>query len=158
MEQFSEFANKELSKIDDIQLLILKGHIVIEYALNCYLEAISKSDHSDFFKENFSFSEKIKIAKHFGQLGSRDSNLIKELLILNKVRNDIAHRLEYSNDHLNELFTEVSVKYPKVDSSENISIKEKMIAAISFICGAIFGMYKINTDRNDFDEFLKKNK
>lgn len=100
MEQFDEFCSSELSGITDIQLLILKGHIIVEYTLNCYLEAISKSDDTDFFHENFSFIDKIKILKHFGELGDKNENLIKELTLLNKLRNEIAHSLKFNRKHL----------------------------------------------------------
>ena len=158
MKQFSEFSNKELAGINDIQLLILKGHIIVEYTLNCYLEAISKSDDSDFFKENFTFSEKIKIAKHFGQLGDKNENLIPELTLLNRLRNDIAHSLKYSNKHLEELFEAVNRKRPNlIYSDKQKSIMQKFSGTIAFISGAIFAAYKFHTDRKDLDEFIDKN-
>lgn len=155
MNQFMEFSIKELSGINDIQLLILKGHIIVEYTMNFYLESISKSDNSDFFKENFTFAEKVKIAKHFGQLGSKEDNLILELTLLNKLRNNIAHSLKYDERHLLELFAAVDKKSPNlIYSDKDKQLIHKFAAATSFISGAIFSAYKMHVDRKDVDEFI----
>ena len=84
-EEFDQFAFNELNSITNIDLLILRGHIIIEYLLNCYLESISQIDGSNFSKENFSFAQKIKMTNHFAPLGSKESNLNRELILLNKL-------------------------------------------------------------------------
>ena len=154
MNQFNEFTIKELAGITDIQLLILKGHIIVEYTLNCYLESISKSEDPDFFTETFSFANKVKIAKHFGQLGD-DENLIKELTLLNKLRNDIAHSLNYNKKHLDELFGEVRKKTKNTSFTNSpLTEIERTRYAVAFISGATFGAYKFHTDKKDLDNFL----
>ncbi|REG83351.1 hypothetical protein [Winogradskyella sediminis] len=155
IDEFYVFTEEQLDGISDFELLILKGHILVEYTLNCYLEAISKDKDSDFFKENLSFSIKVKIAKHFGQLGSVDDNLIKELTILNKLRNDIAHSLSYKKEHLTELFSELSKKSPSglISDSKN-SQQERFIGVISFITGAIFTAYKYYTNPEELKDFI----
>jgi hypothetical protein len=158
MKEFSEFSNGELFGINDIQLLILKGHILVEYTLNCYLESISKSRESDFFKENFSFADKVNIAKHFGQIGDDKDNLNKELILLNKLRNEIAHNLAYNDKLLQEIFFELNKKIPnEIYTDKKVPLKIKINAAIAFISGAIFAAYKLSTDNEDVDNFIKEN-
>lgn len=156
IQEFVDFSAKELRDIDDIQLLILKGHILVEYSLNCYLEANAKGENSDFFKERFTFSNKIKIAKHFTILGDRNDNLLKELQLLNKVRNEIAHSLNYSESVLNELISEVKKKSPDRKLYDEMSLKEQFIGAIGFITGALFGGFKFYTNREDLDDFIEE--
>ena len=159
IEEFIQFSTNELSSINDIQLLILKGHVLVEYSLNCYLEAKSINKESDFFKERFTFSTKLKIAKHFITLGSIDDDLIKEIQILNKIRNEIAHSLTYNESLLKELFSEVKKKSPEgILSKPNSTIKEKIIGSIAFINGALFGGYKYYTDKENLSNYIKENK
>lgn len=159
MDEFAKFADNELDGIIDIQLLILKGHILVEYTLNCYLESISKAESSDFFAENFTFANKVKIANHFGQLGGKKENLIKELTLLNKLRNDIAHSLTYSEKHLEELFSELKKKNATdFFSLPNQTLKDKLIGALSFISGAIFAAYRFQINPKELDEYIDKGK
>lgn len=159
IQEFIDFSIKELSSINDIPLLILKGHILVEYSLNCYLEAKSINKESNFFKEQFTFATKVKIAKHFTVLGSTNDDIIKEINILNKIRNEIAHKLTYNENLLTQLFSEVKKKSPKgIFSKRDAPIKEKIIGAIAFINGALFGAYKLYTDNEDLENYLDKNK
>lgn len=154
LDKFHEFTESQLAEINDLELLIIKGHILVEYTINCYLEAISNSTNSDFFNENFSFSNKIKIIKHFGNLGDENDNLIKELTILNRIRNDIAHSLTYKKAHLNELFSELAKKNPSgFIANKNNSIKIRFIGSISFLTGAIFTAYKYYTNPKELNKF-----
>lgn len=155
LSQFKEFLHKELSSISDMQLLILKGHILVEYTLNCFLEAISKSDDPNFFKENFSFAHKIQIVKHFGPLLHGNAVLVKELTLLNRLRNNIAHSLSYDEKHLVELFAELNKKDPDsiyVDKQKSSIVKLK--SAILFLSGVLFGGFMYYRDSQALDEFI----
>jgi len=155
-EQFVIFSTNELQQINDIQLLILKGHILVEYSLNCYLESISINKNSDFFKKDkMNFSTKLKVLKHFTVFG-RDADIVAELVMLNSIRNEIAHSLNYNENLLKKLFAEISKKSPEgVLSNPNSNIKEKIIASIAFINGALFGAYKFNTEKKDIEEYIR---
>ncbi len=158
MQDYQTFTIEQLSGITNLELLILKGHILVEYAINLYLEAISKNEQSDFFKENFTFSNKLSILKHFGNLGSKDENLYQEIHLLNKLRNDIAHSLTYNEKHLQDFFSNIKNKYAKVEDDIRKSNIEKFVLAITFICGAIFSVYNYETDKEDLNDFLQQAK
>ena len=158
MEDYQKFVLEHLSDIPNLELLILKGHILVEYAINLYLESLSKANQSDFFKENFTFSNKLTILKHFGNLGSKDDNLYQEIHLLNKLRNDIAHKLTYNEKHLQDFFSHIGNKYPMINNDTYTLKTKKFIGAISFICGAIFSAYKFRTDKADLDKFLSESK
>ncbi len=154
MREYQKFVSDNLVGINNIELLILKGHIMVEYSMNLYLESISKAEGSDFFRENFTFSNKLAVIKHFGIIGSRDDNLYQEIFLLNKLRNDIAHSLKYNEQHLQSFFDNVSKKYGRFRSNDQESTNQKFITAITFVLAAIFAAYKFNTDSKDIDEFL----
>lgn len=157
MEQFQEFVINQVKQITDIELLILKGHILVEYALNCYLESLSKLDKSDFFKDRFTFWIKVNMARHFGHFSKSGEVLFKGLSLLNQLRNQIAHTLSYSEPILQELYNETS-KNMKPRTNELTSSQQKLITSIIFICGALFSLYKFSTDKDGLEEFLGKNK
>ena len=154
MREFDDFLYNELNDITNIDLIILRGHIITETLLNLYLESISQVDNSDFSKENFSFEKKVKIAKHFGHLGSKDDNLINELFLLNKLRNSIAHTLTINKTYLYEFFTELVKKNPSIKGYTDE--RNKLIASIAFISGAIQGAYKLKTNPEEFNKYLKE--
>jgi hypothetical protein len=156
MEDYQKFTSEHLIGIDNLELLILKGHILVEYAINLYLEAISTSEQSDFFKENFTFSNKLSILKHFGNLGTKEDNLYQEIHLLNKLRNDIAHKLTFNEKHLQDFYSHMGNKSSRIMDGTYKTDREKFIGAIGFICGAIFTAYKYKTDKEDLDQFIAK--
>jgi hypothetical protein len=157
MEEFVDFITNEFRDINDLQLLILKGHVLVEYTINCYLEGLSKNDESNFFKEGFSFKNKIKMICHFSDIGSMKNGLGKELTLLNKLRNDIAHSLTYKEKHLTDLIAEISKKSTEVFYEEkNSNEKDKIIYVICFLTGAIFSGYKLLLQKDkEVDDFMK---
>lgn len=155
MEEFDNFAYNELDRIVDFDLLILKGHLIIEYTLNCYLESISQIDNSDFSKENLTFANKVNIVKHFGKLCNKDSNLINEFILLNKLRNSISHSLVFNDAYLEDFFKEFIKKGVQIEKIKHN--RDKFIATIAFLSGAIQAAYKNNCNSEEVDNYLKNN-
>lgn len=143
LDEFNKFAYNELKDIENIELIILKGHIMIEYLLNCYLESLIQVKNCEFSKENFSFSQKIKIVKYYGQLGSNEDNIIYGLELLNKLRNSIAHTLKYDESYLKEFLRESELKNSRI--TNYTEKKDRIIASIAFIFG-VFQQATINTN------------
>tara|TARA_R110001592_G_scaffold106801_9_gene299408 strand:+ start:4596 stop:5075 length:480 start_codon:yes stop_codon:yes gene_type:complete len=149
--EFSDFLSDELLKISDLELVILKGHIFTEFALNCYLESISTNNSSNFFKENFSYNIKLKLLSHFGEFSGDRELLISAFKILNKLRNTIAHSLTINK----QLLAEFIAKTKEIGIDNKLLEKVKtepfyqFILCISYLCGIIFGSYvKIRNEKN----------
>jgi hypothetical protein len=97
----------------------------------------------------------VKIAKHFGQLQhSKDDNLINGLLLLNKLRNSIAHSLTINKTNLNDFFTELAEKNPSIN--DYTDERKKLKASILFISGAIQAAYKQKTNPEELNNYLNK--
>jgi len=91
---------KHLFDCRDTDNLIIKGHILTEYALNFYIE-MSSVEKIDLKETRFTYSNKIDIARILG-LFKKDIFLYNELKLLNKLRNSIAHKLKYDEKILAE--------------------------------------------------------
>jgi len=138
IDQFASLLDKELESIEDLQLLILKGHIVTEFSINCYLEKISKNENDNFFKENYSYKLKLKLLSSFGEGLRSDPDMIKVLDLLNKVRNSIAHSLNINQQLLDELVTSIrNYILSESDRKEYQTQRDVISHAIGFL-GAFY--------------------
>lgn len=139
-EDFKLVIENEINSITDLELVILKGHILIEYSLNKFIDDISEKTF-DIYKESFQFVHKVKICKALGLFKSTKHSLEEIILTFNKVRNSIAHYLEYDENELHKLislFKHMS-KDVKPISNEltDIQITKDLVSSI---CGLIIGI------------------
>ncbi len=67
-EEFKTLIKKNIMKINNLDLIILKGHLLIEFLINKFLQPHSDDETLDISKENFQFHQKLKICKMFGIL------------------------------------------------------------------------------------------
>lgn len=137
--EFERFLYSEINSITDIQLLILKGVILIEYSLEKFISdsAISKVYNT----ENFTFSRKLKIAKILGLFFENKIDFLEsQITNINKLRNQIAHQLTYDSKIIGELieFYSKDQKFSHLIKSEN-SHFANFYHIIPAICGEIIG-------------------
>lgn len=113
---------KHLYDCRDTNNLIIKGHILTEYAMNYFIEMNSKEKIS--LKElRFTYSNKIDIVRILG-LFKDNEFLYNELKLLNKLRNSIAHKLKYDEKTLEE-FLKGFEKHKNFFKSEKLDRLEK---------------------------------
>jgi hypothetical protein len=120
----------DFKRFTELEGIIIRGHIVVERQL---IKAIEKSvaKPDEFVPERLSFSNKLMITH---MLGISDK-FKTELNSLNKLRNQVAHSLEYDNKLLQLIINEVNKKKQITDKST--PIEAQLGTAISFISGAI---------------------
>ncbi len=94
---------KELNGIEDLELLILKGHILIEYSLNKFINDINNGG-IDIDKTNFTFYSKISIAELLGLFKAND-HLKESIVMVNRLRNQIAHNLSFDKSLLKKIIS-----------------------------------------------------
>ncbi len=134
---FHDLWRQELRATRRLDLLILKCHIVIEIFLNRLL-LLSAHNETDFEKERFTFSQKVTLAHAFAL--SPDPVLIPTLDCLNKVRNQIAHGLQFDMGIVNKIVrynSELSIK--EVTALTNTQRAAAMRRIVAGICGHIVG-------------------
>lgn len=149
-EEFSTFSANFMAKNIDLkhnieENIILKAHVISEFTLNCYIEAISKSGNLNMFNKNITYSKKIFLVEEFGDLPSEITDILKKL---NKIRNNYTHRLILDNENLEKLYNQIIILHNK--ENKNIVLnKEDLIEyfknisnLLSYVNGYIFGVYK----------------
>lgn len=138
-EDFGRFIYEKINVITDIQLLILKGHVLIEYSLNKFIKDCSEIDDKEL--DEFTFYKKIKLAKMLGLFWKlKKDNLEKKVLDINRLRNQIAHDLSYDKKLIEKL---IGYYLDDSDFSHLIKIEnselENLHHVIPSICGDIIG-------------------
>jgi ABC-type Zn uptake system ZnuABC Zn-binding protein ZnuA len=56
-EEFKTLIKKNIMKINNLDLIILKGHLLIEFLINKFLQSHSDDETLDISKENFQFHQ-----------------------------------------------------------------------------------------------------
>ena len=117
---------KHLFDCRDTDNLIIKGHILTEYAMNYYIE-LSSIEKINLNESRFTYSNKIDIVKMFG-LFKKHTTLNNELKLLNKLRNSIAHKLKYDEQILIEFLRgfENYRKAFKLDKLDHLDINDEI--------------------------------
>jgi hypothetical protein len=155
IQEFQNFVSGQLKNINDTQLLILKGHVLIEYTINCYLEAISKKENPDFFSRGFRFSDKVRLLEHFGDISTIYNKTIhEELYQLNDIRNDIAHDLEYKVGRIRSFITAMTKQDNEI--SKLGSDHYKLMGSIGILAGVIYGGYITKSRPEEFEKFRQE--
>lgn len=128
---------KALPKTRNLELLILKSHITIEYAVETFIRSFSAGNVDDYIGR-FNFDEKVKIAFMLG-LGIKDPLMIPSIRLLNRIRNDIAHRLAINENDLDEF---VRINSEQYKGQKTFSLSERLGCLKFFTyttCGQIAG-------------------
>jgi len=90
-DKYAKMFEKEMGEIDPLQQIVLKGHLIIEAALDNILSTIFfHAEH--VFRGRFTFMQKVQMARAFGL--RKDKNTIWNVILsINEVRNEVAHNL-----------------------------------------------------------------
>jgi hypothetical protein len=138
-DEFSDLISGQLMGIKDIELLILKGHVLVEYALNRYIDAFSATDTS-IEDSRFSFAQKLDVCKILGLIKNPDDHLNEQLIALNKIRNQIAHTLTFDRQTLHQIFKHHPEEVEQYNSQQEDRKNIKILSGIiSWLCGNIIG-------------------
>lgn len=110
----------------DMDNLILKGHLMTERALQYYINENAKKK-VNFKKVRFTYSNKMEIAKLLGLFENGNSQLYGLLILLNKLRNSIAHSVEYDSNILKKFFEKSYIQSIKKNDTEIMISAEDVI-------------------------------
>ncbi len=136
--EYKEILIKELDGINDLELLILKGHILIEFSLNKFINDLNDGG-VDVDKTNLSFYSKICVAELLGLFKLKD-HLKESIVDINKIRNQIAHKLSFDQKLLNKIiaaFIKLNVAGSGIGKEQ--SDFKNLYYIIIAICGLTMG-------------------
>ncbi len=136
--EYRDILMKELDGINNIELLILKGHILIEYSLNKFINDVNDGE-VDIDQTNFTFYNKILVAEFLGLFKNKD-HLRENLININKLRNQIAHKLFYEEELLKRIIEKyVALNIFGSEIEKNKPDFENFYFIIISICGLTIG-------------------
>jgi hypothetical protein len=135
-DQLIEIARQNFPRTNNLEYAILKTHLIIEYALTQYIRYTS-CVLVDPESLRFSFSQKLEIAILHG-FGNGCPNSVPSVELLNRIRNQVAHRFSIDIELVNELITINSepLNVRTLTDRERISCIRRWCY---FICGMMAG-------------------
>ena len=81
---------KQINDIDELAMVVLKGHLVIEQVLT---RIISKYVHHSNYVPGLTFDNRVRLARSMS-LDQADNSMWNLILAVNQLRNKVAHSLE----------------------------------------------------------------
>jgi hypothetical protein len=129
MEESEERFRRHMPRSGDLTLIILKGHLLVEEQLNAFIAAhMQRPEELD--SARLSFSQRVALAKALAPSRSKHFDAVNKL---NRLRNDLAHRLESQDrDRLIEEFALPARDEPR-------PIANRLKDRIAFMCGFLEG-------------------
>lgn len=127
---------EHLPKSDDLTLIILKGHLLVEELLNEILQ-VRLAEPAELWKAKLSFDQRLCLLNALGLLKMEGLDYRKAIKRLNTLRNEVAHNL--GEKRLKDLITNFILVFQDDVSDINIdiySLQEKLKVCISVLhCG-----------------------
>jgi hypothetical protein len=137
-DSFARFL-RHLPKSDDLSLIILKGHLLIEEELNDALAA-HMADPDRLFQARLSFSQRLNVLVGITGEGNAFHHRLTAVEKLNSLRNQLAHNLEPKGigtrieEFLRELEDPGSAKELRKQK-----VSERLKSCIALMCGEFSG-------------------
>lgn len=137
--EFEKLIRENLERLEDVELILLKGHLVIEQLITELLE-LSLKEPERLKSINLMFAKKLEFYLAIDGNAIISSGLEKILKDLNSLRNKLAHNLNHPNfDELLKNWVQRAAK-KRIEVIENESeLKQQLIASISYIAAFLSG-------------------
>jgi len=133
---------RHLRTKDDIEMMLLKGHLILEQALNkillCYIE-----NEEELSKLNLMFSKKLDLLIALSGKGYGSDQEISQLREINRIRNKLAHQLDFDGFHsdLKRWACQV-VGYTPKSINRKQTYRNTLMRAFYLLAGMLSGMAK----------------
>ena len=132
---------RHLRSRDDIEMILLKGHLILEQALNqmllCYIES-----QEDLCSLNLMFSKKLDLLVALSSKAWPPEE-IDHLREINRIRNKLAHQLDFDAFHgeLKRWACQV-VGYTPKSINRKQTYRSTLMKAFYLLSGLLLGMAK----------------
>jgi hypothetical protein len=127
---------EHLPKSDDLTLIILKGHLLVEELMNEILQ-VTLTEPAELWKAKLSFDQRLCLLNALGLLKMKNLDYRNAIKRLNTLRNEVAHNL--GENRLRDLITNFLLVFQNEDSDvsiDNNSLQEKLKMCITALhCG-----------------------
>jgi hypothetical protein len=118
---------------DNLEYAILKAHLLIEYIVEKYIESMSfyRVEVADL---RFQFAQKVEMAAMLG-FGALSNKTLPTIDLLNKSRNQVAHRFTVDRKHLDEAYRWWADDSDEVDAATDVD----RIGFLKWFCEILAG-------------------
>ena len=137
-DELFHLATKGIPRSRNLEYVILKCHLITEYAITQYIRFSSEPlvDPKDI---RFTYSQKLNIAFLMG-FGVADPITIPTLELLNRIRNQVAHTFELDMDLVNEMIRINSEEYHEFEVPSLTNQLRALKYITQYTCGAASGL------------------
>lgn len=139
LKNLEKLLKENLESLEDVELILLKGHLVVEQILTELLEQ-SLKEPKRLKTMNLMFAKKLEIYLSISGNGIISEGLEEILKDLNALRNKLAHDLKHPQ--FNQMLTDWVQRTAK-ERIENLNdpkiIKQQLIKAVSYILAFLSG-------------------
>lgn len=131
---------EHLFQLKEIELIVLKGHLILEEGLNGYL-ACFVNDIEAFLKIGLMFEKKVALLSCLVPAQMAKSEIWDELREINRLRIKLAHNLKFSEyeRQLKQWATKVLGYNPKT-MKRKITYRNSVVKAFALLGGKLAGM------------------
>lgn len=118
------------------ELIVLRGHLVSEQYIERFIRLFLLKADRILQKGRLSYSQKLDLLESFGIL---DDDLIACHRELNKLRNRMAHRLEYAvtMKDIDSIGNQMGKTYLEEKAKRGDDLKNLLCTVIGYICGGL---------------------
>jgi hypothetical protein len=139
-ESFEDRIDRHMPRSDDLTLLVLKGHLLVEEGLDALLRVLLKNPEALAPANLNLFSRLCIVRALFG-----NTEMIDAAIALNNLRNKLAHHLEHpqverlTNDFISRFEKRFSAKINDPSDALQMSLARRLRRCINYLCGYFNG-------------------
>ena len=135
-----DLLEKHLFQLKDVELIVLKGHLILEEQLNNFL-AYFVNDFEKFLKIGFSFERKVALLSCLIPKQIAKDEIWEQLREINRLRNKLTHNLRFPQyeQQLKRWAIEVLGYNPKT-LKRKITYRNSVVKAFTLLTGHLSGL------------------
>lgn len=142
---------QHLFQLKDVELIVLKGHLILEEGLNDYL-ACFVNDIEKFLKIGFLFERKVALLSCLVPKQMANNEIWEQLREINRLRNKLAHNLRFSQYEQQLKSWAIGVLgYNPRTIKRKITYRNSVVKAFALLSGHLSGLamgYSVVKDMN----------
>jgi hypothetical protein len=150
LERYAKLLQKEMGENDPLQQVVLKGHLVIEAALDNIIATVFF--HPEYiFRARIGFAQKVALARAYG-LRKSDNSMWTLILSVNETRNEVAHNLAGEKRYnklgqlrrifMSEVTDEMRARFEKDGIKVDEADDQIIVALACYLCTGFLSSYE----------------
>ncbi len=129
---------KHFPRTQNLEYAVLKSHLIIERAISVYIGCHASAD-VDVEAMRLSFKQKLDVAYLMG-LGANDAFLLPVFELMNKARNQVAHKFTMEEALIDEIIYLASGGDEEIKADNNRQRVSRLRSICVWYCGVIAGL------------------